>query len=192
MGVIAGLKSLSQIDFSVTNKFFIFLVTSVFFGSFISGSFMTQIEVFAQGLSNFIEVLGTSAPQTASFFCTYIMVDAFITAPIFLIRYTDFIIYYALSIMAATERAKERLLKIHMRYGSNLYFYIFKLNFIYEGDLPNHSLTILLGLVFASVNPIITVLAVFYFMIYWFVWKYQLIYVYSEQFQSGGRIWIQV
>lgn len=125
MGHVAGMRSLSQIDFSVTNKFFIFLVISVFFGSFTSGLFLTQIEQFIHNPGNIIALLGTSAPQTASFFCTYIMLDAFVFAPIKIIRHLDFIRYFILSRMAATERAKERLLQNDMAYGSNFDFYIF-------------------------------------------------------------------
>lgn len=70
-------------------------------------------------------------------------------------------------------------------------FFIFEF-LCFKGDSPNHSLTILLGLAFAGVNPIISIITLLYFLIYWFIWKYQLIYVFTEKYQSGGKLWEKV
>lgn len=178
MNKLQGMVSESQIDFGVSKKYFIFQVLTVFFGSFIAGSLLAQVERLREDPDEIIKILGTSAPQTASFFCTFILVEAFLDTPIGLLRLPGFVIYYILTFLAATERAKARLWQEQtMTYGD---------------VLPNHTLVILLGVVFAAINPIITLTALVYFVTNIIVWRYQLLYVYKEEYQSGGKLWMQV
>ena len=62
----------------------------------------------------------------------------------------------------------------------------------YGDVVPDHTLVILLGVVFAAINPIITLTALAYFLMNVVVWRYQLLYVYKEEYQSGGKLWMQV
>ena len=80
--------------------------------------------------------------------------------------------------LAATERAKARLWQQQpMSYG---------------GVVPHHTIAMLLGIVYAAINPVITLTVIIYFIMNIIVWKYQLLYVKMEKYQSGGKIWRQV
>ena len=46
-------------------KYFIFQVLVSFFGSFIAGSLLNQIQQIVQNPSSIVQVLGNAAPQTA-------------------------------------------------------------------------------------------------------------------------------
>ncbi len=54
-------------------------------------------------------LLGAAAPQTATFFLTFITLRALLTVPLTLIRLIPLIVYTIKSKLAATERARERL-----------------------------------------------------------------------------------
>ena len=54
-------------------------------------------------------------------------------------------------------------------------------------QMPQHTITILLGLVFCIMNPIITPVCLIYFMIITVTEKYNLLYVYTFEYQSGGQ-----
>ena len=54
-------------------------------------------------------LLGAAAPQTATFFLTFITLRALLTVPLALLRLVPLIIYTIKSKLAATERARERL-----------------------------------------------------------------------------------
>ena len=54
-------------------------------------------------------------------------------------------------------------------------------------QMPQHTITILLGLVFCIMNPIITPVCLIYFMIITITEKYNLLYVYTFEYQSGGQ-----
>lgn len=55
-------------------------------------------------------------------------------------------------------------------------------------QVPQHSITILLGLVFCIMNPIITPVCLIYFLITTVAEKYNLLYVYTFEYQSGGKV----
>ena len=55
-------------------------------------------------------------------------------------------------------------------------------------QVPQHTITILLGLVFCIMNPIISPVCLIYFLIVTGTEKYNLLYVYTYQYQSGGRV----
>ena len=54
--------------------------------------------------------------------------------------------------------------------------------------MPQHTITILLGLVFCIMNPIITPVCLIYFLITTVTEKYNLLYVYTFEYQSGGQV----
>ena len=49
-------------------------------------------------------------------------------------------------------------------------------------------MAILLGLVYAVIAPIITPIALVYFLVCSLLYKYNAIYVFSPRFQSGGQV----
>lgn len=55
-------------------------------------------------------------------------------------------------------------------------------------QVPQHSIAILLGLVFCIMNPIITPVCLIYFLITTVAEKYNLLYVYTFGYQSGGQV----
>ncbi len=58
--------------------------------------------------------------------------------------------------------------------------------------MPQHSITVLLGLVFCIMNPIIAPVCLIYFLVVTCTEKYNLLYVYTFMYQSGGavRCWL--
>ncbi len=61
-------------------------VLTVFFASFIAGSFLNQIQQFAAAPATIFSVLGTAAPQTATFFMSYLLLLGFTTKPLLFLR----------------------------------------------------------------------------------------------------------
>lgn len=42
---------------------------------------------------------------------------------------------------------------------------------------------------YAVVSPLILPFGLLYFMLLWAVWRYQMLYVYQRQYESGGQFW---
>lgn len=55
-------------------------------------------------------------------------------------------------------------------------------------QVPDHTMAILLGLGFCVVAPLIAPIALLYFLVCTLIGKYQMVYVFTPSFQSGGRV----
>ncbi|EIE18583.1 DUF221-domain-containing protein [Coccomyxa subellipsoidea C-169] len=177
MGRIQGLTSRSSIDFSVITKYYIFQVP--FENDVLTVALISAIVWVARELINnptsIVSTLGTSAPLTSIFFLTFIELNALAATPVGFLRIVGLVLFWLLSRIAATERAKARLWQRQtMKYGR---------------ILPQHTITILLGLVFCIMNPIICPMCLIYFLITTGTEKYNLLYVYTSEYESGGQLW---
>eukprot|EP00210_Caulerpa_lentillifera_P002275 g2185.t1 len=170
-----GLISQSEIDFEVVRKYFIFQTITIFFGSFITGTFFGQIQELRNDPNGIIDILGVSAPQTATFFIAYILYSGLFESGIAFLNLTNLLKLWLMSRFAGTERAKAR---------------VWSDQTIEYGDLvPSHTFIILLGLAFSVVNPIVLPVTLIYFLAMKITWTYNMVYIYSEEYQSGGRLW---
>eukprot|EP00887_Chlorella_sp_A99_P007014 scaffold2.g7014.t1 len=109
MNKFSGCVSESAIDFGVVSKYFGFQVITVFLGSFIAGTFANQLQQFINNPASIVTIFGTSAPQTAIFFMTYIAIGALLQQPLGLVRLVPLVVFWVKSKLSATERAKARV-----------------------------------------------------------------------------------
>jgi len=61
-------------------------VVTIFFGTFVAGSFLNQIQLFISAPKSILRILGAAAPQTASFFMSYLLLLGLTTKPILFLR----------------------------------------------------------------------------------------------------------
>ena len=57
----------------------------------------------------------------------------------------------------------------------------------FGSEVPDHTMSILLGLAFSVVEPLIAPIGLLYFLVMTLIGKYQMMYVFTEKFQSGGK-----
>jgi len=175
----AGMISLSQIDLGLMTRFFIFQVTTVFFGSFIAGSAANQFKQLVNDPGSIVNLLGASAPQTSIFFMTFITLRALFIVPFSILRLVPFIIFWVKTkFLASTERAKARLWQKQM--------------FSYGKFVANDNIVVLLGLAFCVICPIIAPVALVYFTTSYIVRKYNLVYVFRQPYQAGAMAWTRI
>ena len=99
--------------------------------------------------------------------------QALSSKPIGFLRIVGLLFYYIKSGFATTARARARLWQDqHMSFGS---------------EVPDHTMSILLGLAFSVVEPLIAPIGLLYFLVMTLIGKYQMMYVFTEKFQSGGK-----
>lgn len=96
-------------------------VITTFLGSLLVGSFLNQITEFLDNPGGVVNTLGSSAPQTATFFMTFILIQAFIKQPLQLLRLPGLIFFWLKSRLATTNRQKAALWKdARLQYGRNV------------------------------------------------------------------------
>ncbi|DBA75042.1 hypothetical protein WJX77_009599 [Trebouxia sp. C0004] len=175
---VQKMVSETDVEFGVVRKYFIFQVITTFLGSLLVGSFLNQISEFLDNPKGIVNTLGTSAPQTATFFMSYILVQAFIKSPMQLLRLPGLVFFWLKYRLATTPRQKAAVWQdTHLKYGTNV---------------ANDTIIMLIGLVYCVIQPIIAPLALIYFAIGTLIWKYQVVYVYVPLVESGGKLWMQI
>ena len=61
-------------------------VLTIFFATFLAGSFFNQVQLFVNTPASIVRILGAAAPQTASFFMSYLLLLGLTTKPVLFLR----------------------------------------------------------------------------------------------------------
>ena len=61
-------------------------VVTIFLATFVAGSFLNQVQLFISAPKSILRILGAAAPQTASFFMSYLLLLGLTTKPILFLR----------------------------------------------------------------------------------------------------------
>ncbi|GFH18694.1 uncharacterized protein HaLaN_15542 [Haematococcus lacustris] len=118
---LSGCVSNSAVDFGVVERYFYFQVLTIFLGSIISGSLLSQLKLLQSNPGAIIRILGVGIPQTATFFINFILVAGIGKAGIKHLRLPGLVIFWLLSKMASTPRARARLwADQYTTYGPNV------------------------------------------------------------------------
>ncbi|KAG2431317.1 hypothetical protein HYH02_013447 [Chlamydomonas schloesseri] len=174
----AGAPSHSQVDFRATTLAFGFQVVAVFLASFVAGTLLNQIGRFVAAPGAVLTVLGIGAPQTASFFLSYILFTGLVVGPLGALRLWGLLLFSARYGLASTRRARARLLAAPAA--------------SFAATTPSHSMALLLALVFSCVNPLVLPAAAAHFALAGLLERYAHCYVWAREYESGGRMWSQV
>ncbi|PNW79626.1 hypothetical protein CHLRE_08g360564v5 [Chlamydomonas reinhardtii] len=171
----SGAYSLSEVDFGVVKRFFLFQVVVVFFGNIIAGSFFNQLRQWLDEPGSVVPILGKAIPQTATFFITYLFVAGLFVKSLAFLRLPGFVIFWLLSKFAGSPRARQRLWMYQYTDSGT--------------TVVDHGMTVLLGLVFCCINPIVCPAALAYFLVTGLSERYNTIYVFRRHYESAGKLW---
>ncbi|XP_031262303.1 calcium permeable stress-gated cation channel 1-like [Pistacia vera] len=180
MSKYEGFVSLSSLERRSASRYYIFNLVNVFLGSVITGTAFEQLNSFIKQSANEIpETIGVAIPIKATFFITYIMVDGWAGIALEILRLQPLIIYHLKnSFLVKTERDREEA----MDPGSMGF---------HTGE-PRIQFYFLLGLVYATVTPLLLPFIIVFFALAYVVFRHQIINVYNQQYESGAAFWPDV
>lgn len=180
MSKMEGYFSLSTLERRASAKYYYFMLVNVFLGSIIAGTAFEQLHSFLhQSPTEIPRTIGVSIPMKATFFITYIMVDGWAGVAAEILRLKPLVIYHLKNMfIVKTNRDREKA----MDPGS----------IGLPENLPNLQLYFLLGLVYAVVTPILLPFVLVFFIFAFLVYRYQIINVYNQEYESGGAFWPHV
>ncbi|KAF3451758.1 hypothetical protein FNV43_RR07854 [Rhamnella rubrinervis] len=180
MSKFEGFTSISSLERRAASRYYLFNFVNVFLGSIISGTALEQLNTFLNESANKIpETIGVAIPMRATFFITYIMVDGWagIAAEILMLK--PLIIYHLKNFfLVKTEKDREEA----MDPGS--------LGF--NTGEPRIQFYFLLGLVYATVTPVLLPFIIVFFALAYVVFRHQIINVYNQEYESGAAFWPDV
>ncbi|XP_044497282.1 calcium permeable stress-gated cation channel 1-like [Mangifera indica] len=180
MSKFEGFVSLSSLERRSASRYYLFNLVNVFLGSIITGSALEQLKSFIKQSANEIpKTIGVAIPIKATFFITYIMVDGWagIAAEILMLK--PLIIYHLKNFfLVKTEKDREEA----MDPGS----------ICFNTGEPRIQLYFLLGLVYATVTPLLLPFIIVFFALAYVVFRHQIINVYNQEYESGAAFWPDV
>lgn len=180
MSKFEGFISLSSLERRAASRYYFFNLVNVFLGSIIAGSAFEQLNSFLKQSANDIpKTIGIAIPKKATFFITYIMVDGWagIAAEILMLK--PLIIFHLKNFfLVKTEKDREEA----MNPGS--------LGF--NAGEPRIQFYFLLGLVYATVTPLLLPFIIVFFALAYVVFRHQIINVYNQEYESAAAFWPDV
>jgi hypothetical protein len=139
----------------------------------IAGTVFTSISQIIQSPTSIVSLLATSLPTVSTFFVNYLILQAFMGACIELVQITK-LIFTIISLKYFTKTPRARFMKCHpraLRYGT---------------AFPQLTLVFAIGMVFATIAPMVIAFAVIYYAIFYFVYLHQVQQYYAVNYQTAG------
>ncbi|XP_030493276.2 CSC1-like protein At3g54510 isoform X1 [Cannabis sativa] len=173
MAKLPGSISKSKEEIKTCNMVFYFLVGNVFFLSLLSGSLLDQIGESFTNPKNFPTRLASAVSAQADFFLTYILTDG-LSGFSFEILQPGLLLWSAIR-FCFCRRSKEK----------NPYLF----SLPYYRVIPLVSLSILIGMVYAVVAPLLLPFLIGYFCLGYAVFINQIEDVYDIVYETCGKYW---
>ncbi|KAF2070176.1 hypothetical protein CYY_008503 [Polysphondylium violaceum] len=163
----------------VFSTYWAFLVVNVFLVVTISGSVLSILFQVIENLTlgQIVSLLGASLPTQSSFFINYILVQSLTSVPLDIVRPIELIFGV---IRASRESSPNEKIKA-MSHDDPTSLTSIK----YAREL----LIFVITLSYSTLSPLIIPFGLLYFLIDYFVSKYNHIYSFCPKYQSGGILW---
>lgn len=173
--------TLSGLDRRCADLFFYWDVFNVFLGAMLGGSILGELNTFLNNPAQIWSALGSAIPASALFFINYVAYRALVMAWFRLLYPSMAIVTSVLKwmrIMPLSRTAHDKAFDCpprNCRYGRDIGIPVM-MNFV-------------MVLAYALVAPLVLPFGLVYFALLWAVWRYQSLYVYQRQYESGGQMW---
>eukprot|EP00955_Chlamydomonas_euryale_P084486 363970-Chlamydomonas_euryale.AAC.17 len=205
--LVSGSISESQTDMGVVSRFFIFQTVVVFFGSVFAGAFFNQITTWINNPGQVISILGTAIPQVCTFFIIYVAARSLIAQPLQALRIGKLVMFAIFTNITPSPkvRAREAVSIIgcgdlvpcmDVRGAWVIKHLVLARARIWQQQfqdfgtvIANHSISILLGVVYSCVNPLMCPFVLLYFMVNYGIQAYEQVYVFRRLYESAGQVW---
>lgn len=167
---------MSWVERNVFHRFFIFVVLEYFFLNTIGASLLNILEQFIEqpDLGSFARLLGESIPKYWIFFSSYILLNALVCFPLFLLNPIGLI-------KAIFRFGKSHLMAIDESWYFN-----------YGVEYPSYLLIFVVGVCYSCIAPVVIFFSALFFAVGFMFVKHQVLYVSFPRYESGGECWPMV
>ncbi|KAG0054424.1 hypothetical protein BGZ89_002643 [Linnemannia elongata] len=167
----------SAIAHSVMSKYFLFLVVNVLLISTLTNGFLgtyQQLEKNGFKLDDIVKLIAENLPRSSAFFINYVLLRGFTGPALELIQIAPLLLNFLFNNLMA--KSPRQIWNVQGRLESVNYGVLF----------PQQTLIFCIGIVYSTLAPLILPFVTFYFTIYYFVYRHQFLYVYSQPIETGG------
>ncbi|KNF06712.1 hypothetical protein PSTG_00028 [Puccinia striiformis f. sp. tritici PST-78] len=177
IGRYSGVPRVSEIELILMTRYYIFLVVHGFVVTTLSSGLTAAIPELSKDPSKAVTILTVNLPRASIFFMTYMITTSLTSASGALLQIFPLIIYYLkLFVLASTPRS---VFDVRYEMAQPQFGTLF----------PNTTLLATIGLAYSITAPIMSILALFAFTVYYLVYKYLFLFVYDvpAAHETGGR-----
>lgn len=177
IGRYSGVPRISEIELILMTRYYIFLVIHGFIVTTLSSGLTLAIPELSKDPSKAVTILTVNLPKASIFFMTYVVTTSLTSASGALLQIFPLIMYYLkLFVLASTPRS---VFNVRYEMPQPQFGTLF----------PNTTLLATIGLAYSVTAPIMSILALFAFTIFFVVYKYLFLFVYDvpAAHETGGR-----
>ncbi|PLW13499.1 hypothetical protein PCANC_15599 [Puccinia coronata f. sp. avenae] len=177
IGRYSGVPRISEIELILMTRYYLFLVIHGFVVTTLSSGLTLAIPELSKDPSKAVTILTINLPKASIFFMTYMVTTSLTSASGALLQIFPLIIYYLkLFVLASTPRS---VFNVRYEMPQPQFGTLF----------PNTTLLATIGLAYSVTAPIMSILALFAFTIYFVVYKYLFLFVFDvpAAHETGGR-----
>ncbi|KAJ5990632.1 hypothetical protein N7522_010839 [Penicillium canescens] len=170
-----GLFTGMSIELTVQNYYFAFLFVQLFLVVTIASSFSTVIENITD-VTSWPELLASNIPKSSNYFFSYMILQAMSVSAGALVQIFGLVSWFILApILDSTARKKwARTTNLNqMQWGT---------------FFPVYTTLASIGLIYSVIAPLILVFNIITFSLFWFVYRYNTLYVTKFRFDTGGLL----
>ncbi|KAK2740225.1 hypothetical protein FQN55_008951 [Onygenales sp. PD_40] len=170
-----GVHTGMAVELTVQNYYFAFLFVQIFLVVSISSSFTTIFDSLAD-VTSIPELLAQNIPKASNYFFSYMVLQAMSVSAGALVQIFGLISWFVLApILDSTARMKwARTTNLNqMQWGT---------------FFPVYTTLASIGLIYCVISPLIMVFNVLTFGLFWFVYRYNTLYVTKFRFDTGGLL----
>ena len=179
-----GMKLESEIQNSIMTRYFYYQLINVYVTVGFSGSNLwLQILNTLQKPQTLVDIIGGRVPSVSIFFTNLIIVKIFTAIPLEMVR------PWQLSTILLMGNCMDRreTTRRDLRTGA---FYSWPM--LYGWIYPQLMMVLMIMCVYSCITPLMMPFCALFFAFAYLMYKYQLLYVYINDYQSGGYMWYAV
>eukprot|EP01087_Luapelamoeba_hula_P024819 TRINITY_DN9586_c0_g1_i1.p1 TRINITY_DN9586_c0_g1~~TRINITY_DN9586_c0_g1_i1.p1 ORF type:complete len:940 (-),score=115.85 TRINITY_DN9586_c0_g1_i1:44-2863(-) len=166
----------SHAAWTVFYIFWFFMTVNTVFIATIGGSLFKILDQAIDEPSSLIDLISTSLPQQSLFFTQYIMVAGLGEVPFGFVRLWDGLKQgFCLCFCSHTNREKN---EVRLPGGPD-----------YAASAAQDLIVLGLTFVYCLLDPIVVIFAFIYFVLSYLCGRYNTLYVYVPEWESGGQLW---
>ncbi|XP_048589618.1 CSC1-like protein HYP1 [Nematostella vectensis] len=170
-----GLASRTEEDKSVLGRLFLFKIINQFLFVALASSALSKLEEMIESPKKIPEFLARTLPSQSTFFIMFIVLNSLTGFSFEIIRVFDLLVLCVTKCISRTPREKRTSWEPP------------RAN--YDVELSEHMLTIMIGLTYCVLAPLIVLFVLLYFILGYIVWIHQVLCVYTATYNSGGQLW---
>jgi hypothetical protein len=179
-----GLKLESEIQNSIMTRYFFYQLINVYVTVGFSGSNLwTQLIQILTKPQTLVDVIGGRMPNISLFFTNLMIVKILTAIPLEMIRPWQLSTIHLMGHCMDKRRTTRRDLRTGLFYSWPM---------LYGWIYPQLMMVLMIMVTYSTITPLLSPLGVIFFAVAYWMYKYQLLYVYINDYQSGGYMWYAV